>query len=557
MACGLVAAAVFFEQQFYLADDNRLMANISKLLPAHAAELARRYSEQFSRASDFGWEFSLKEDSFVPESLAFPALVHGRARTISNGSALPQRPRYTREEIAIRHLYARGGDDRRTALDIERMMQRLIDSGIEFQLNVTRKRARRGGKRSVRKSSRRIKKSFEARAILETALGSRLTLMDLVELLDVTSEPIYLKGVNIDYFANTGPSKIIRVWGNYDYSANLDSQLETTPRVNYSLTLVIDGDGVSIASRNIDVSDYGRGHGFGARSLLALALFAKRHRISSWEDTAIDDGVFAWPTLGGELTEEGYRRIVGLLEEVWEIVRLGAIDIDNIEPDVSRIAEIELWDHDIENRETFLAWAARMLEAAEKEPADAEYMSEPYPIGLMVLEASSLTIRYRTERIVRHLLDDYFPGRILRRRIVSVSEGSTNSHRNFVEAYRRGLNEMRVVEGMEGTETHEPRILMPDMEKARDVPGWMIPARLASVVAPGEFAVPVGERSVAGALSFVGRDHPKALPTPVAFHSINLALRSAMDVKGPFPSAPIPARNLLFGRCVPTIPAHL
>lgn len=72
---------------------------------------------------------------------------------------------------------------------------------------------------------------------------------------------------------------------------------------SYQVSLAVIDGGLRVKGRSLTLHENLQRLGFGTRSLLGLLLFARRHELTGFYDTAVEQGILVWPRLGGTVTD--------------------------------------------------------------------------------------------------------------------------------------------------------------------------------------------------------------------------------------------------------------
>lgn len=327
---------------------------------------------------------------FVPRLLRPVPSIAGLASQAAAAGLAPE------AELLFRHAFARGESGPEIDRSIRRQTARLLAKGLQLCVTSITPRA---VERDIP-----VRNAAELIRILRDELGTRLTLMDLCELMDVGSPRIRLEGLLLECEPERDGISSIGITGRYD--------LRRLERgwCRYECYFELDRGVPAPLARSIRVSELIKGSGIGARSLLALALFCARHGVPGWGERVQDDGIFAWRRLGGRLNPEGLHNARELLEALSEsgaVFGLGLHGIDWSDPE--SIATVRVLPGQLRDRETFDRWLERRLRLCSTEIGA---LPRPYPVGYLALRASPLYAGYVAAEILKHLVQRYFPRRI-------------------------------------------------------------------------------------------------------------------------------------------------
>ena len=164
-------------------------------------------------------------------------------------------------------------------------------------------------------SPREIESASDVREVLSQGLGSRFTLPDLVELFDIGEPAVRLKSLLIDRSSLDNSAGDVSFGGEYEVAATMSASAHDA-MIRYVIDLSVDEDGVRIRRRDIEIEPGLRRLGMGARSLLSLALFGRRHGCTGWRGEAYDEGCVAWPKLGARISSEGIDEAIQSLSRI-------------------------------------------------------------------------------------------------------------------------------------------------------------------------------------------------------------------------------------------------
>ncbi len=300
-------------------------------------------------------------------------------------------------ELLYRHAFARGETGPQIDRSLRRQTARIFAKGFKLSVGSL---SPHGVEREIP-----VRNSAELIRILRDELKSRLTLMDLCELMDVGRPRLPLQGLIVEYALDRDGFRSIGITGKYDLR-----RLENG-WCRYECCFELDGEGrPELLARGIRVSELIKGGGIGARSLLALALFCARHGIPGWGERVQDDGIFAWRRMGGRLNADGLQHARGLLESLAEsgaVSGLRLFDADWTDPE--SIAAVRVSPEQVRDRHAFERWLHQELRLCGSEIA---MLPQPCPVGYQALRASPLYAGYDTGEILRRLVEEYFPRRI-------------------------------------------------------------------------------------------------------------------------------------------------
>ncbi len=164
-------------------------------------------------------------------------------------------------------------------------------------------------------SPREIESASDAREVLSQRLGSRFTLPDLVELFDIGSPMVRLKGLNVVRSSLEDFGGDVSLGGEYEIAAPMSASMHGA-LIRYMIYMSVDEDGVKIKPWDIEIQSDLRRLGMGARLILSLALFARRHGCVGGRGEAYDEGCVAWPKLGARISSEGIDEAIQSLSRI-------------------------------------------------------------------------------------------------------------------------------------------------------------------------------------------------------------------------------------------------
>ncbi len=198
-------------------------------------------------------------------------------------------------DLLYRFSNARLESSRRIDSAIERMTERLLGKGLAVIV-------RRAAENDDTFTHIVLKTPTEVRDFLRRELHSRLTLMDLVELVNIGGPLVPLGGIAISHRALSEFRHEIEVEGLYARQDIRGREL------SYDVGLAVAMGMPGITSRNIYVGNKLRRMGIGAASLCAALEFAVMHKIPEWTGLMQEEGLQAWPSLGAEVGPDGRAR---------------------------------------------------------------------------------------------------------------------------------------------------------------------------------------------------------------------------------------------------------
>lgn len=338
--------------------------------------------------------------------------------------------------LVARLMHAQGVEDSRIEAAIDQMTAEQLADGprIHFALFGS------DGKSRLRSS---ITNAEAARAFFEDDLGSHITIDDVVELLDIGSPLMPLSGLVLERLSAGHEPSLFAIRGIY-----VDPKGQPTSTA-YTIQLGIGLTGKPrIIDRTIEIDPAFRRAGFAARSLLALALFAKRHGLPAWQGIATDQGVLTWPHLGVSYNHEQLSVAMGILKGLRYDGTVPGLDLRDVDSEsLESIAGLELWEADIASREIFDEWLTAVVGLRHEEIAD---LTEPIPIGKLALRALTMELYYDTQRLLDHLVEGYFPEHIARSATKhNRSTAGGLAAKGFEEAHRKAKKELEVAQANE------------------------------------------------------------------------------------------------------------
>lgn len=183
------------------------------------------------------------------------------------------------------------------------------------------------------------------------------------------------------------------------------------PVVRYRIGLRVNGGRVEICQRDISVAEPFQRLGIGMRSLLALALFARRHGVESWGAIIAAQGMLAWPGMGFEPNERALASIRANIEKL--SVRgiatgFSAEELNSL--DLAALARLTLSAEQLLDPRGLRTWIVTNTERSIEEIAA---MTPPYPVGVIALEMEAVSGHYRIEKVLKKLMRERIPGKLI------------------------------------------------------------------------------------------------------------------------------------------------
>jgi len=255
------------------------------------------------------------------------------------------------------------------------------------------------------------------RRFLEEKMGSAITLMDVVNLLDFASPLFPLKGVEFTYSVSADDeAPNFSVAGIYDTQALPVDELRCIVR-----TECIEGR-FSITDRNVSLDDKIKRLGLGMRQLLRLALFAKQRGMERWTGMITEDGMFAWPKMGAIVTKDS---IDGVRERLAKLVSMGAVDkIDLNADDIFTIAGIEISADKVRNETALRTWFTKEAHISSYK---VDEMTPPYKVGMAALRNYPIYAEYEPDRVIKILLEGHFPNKLRKGLVAGKSDSADDA----------------------------------------------------------------------------------------------------------------------------------
>ncbi|HPQ80326.1 MAG TPA: hypothetical protein PLZ86_01195, partial [bacterium] len=305
------------------ADDSTIARRFASALSLFAEryDLVSRQANGIADGAVAGaWHLYLEREP-PPSSAGESPLAGYVASLVDNG-------REKEAGILSRILFARWEEDSRIDAAIEKLTKEALSGPVPVKISLL-------GKTEGHKTKLTLDNPGAARALLEDHLGSRVTVSDLIELMDIGSPLMPLKEIVIERFSAAGETPNLTVSGTYAGHAGEDNS------TSYKINIRLGPDGrPDISYRTIEIDPVYRGGGMAARSVLALALFARRHGVDGWADIAANMGIFAWSKLGARFNPKHLKKALYLIEELEENGIAPNIDLDDIDPeDIDSIAD--------------------------------------------------------------------------------------------------------------------------------------------------------------------------------------------------------------------------
>ncbi len=297
----------------------------------------------------------------------------------------------------FRLAFARGERDPAVEAAIDRMTAATISAygGVEAAISWGL---------TGRREDRLLADPAAARGFFESGLASRLTLMDLAEVMDIGSPIFPLKGLRL--LITSDPME--RDVASLTAEAIFDHGSRRLYETFYTLQLLVKPNASpEIWSGNVFIERSARGHGIGARQMLRMAQFARLHGIAAWDDHISDDGIFTWPRLGAVPQREAIDAVIGRLRELQAVGAVSAIRIPG--RDLAELSKISL--PEVLSVPALKGWCRS---ACRMSRLSTDSIQPPYPVGLWALHGTTVYADFPTEPILGRMLNDYFPKRIAR-----------------------------------------------------------------------------------------------------------------------------------------------
>ncbi len=308
--------------------------------------------------------------------------------------ALAAERRSYESNLLYRIAFSRGENDPRISAAIDRITEKAIGAVDRIEL-----RSHTCPNGSPVTST--IGYTVSARAFLETALGSRLTLMDAVDLLDIASPLFRVKEIHLNHYMSEDGLPRLSINGIYERNEGSSTPLACSVELEFH-----DGKPV-ITRRNLSVSCGFRRMAIGTRRLLRTVQFAQLHGIGNWEDDISEDGLFVWPRLGAPMTSESLEYVLGKLKKLVENGVVGHIDLSANGP--YEIASFILKEKDVLDTNALKKWYRHNTRIR---PHDIDTLSPPYRVGLAALRGSVIYADFVPKKIEAELLIRHIPRRL-------------------------------------------------------------------------------------------------------------------------------------------------
>ena len=333
------------------------------------------------------WRLYLEreEEASAPGESAFGHLL----------DSLVRKGRIREANLLSRILFARWVDDSRIDEAIDELTSSVLAGPISVKMPLVRDTE--GGGRHVR-----LNNAGAMRALLEDQLGSRITLSDIVDLMEIGSPLMPLEEILIEHSSAAGERPSLALHGTYTGPAGEESFTSYT----IHLSLGLNGK-PEISHRTIEIDPKYRRSGIAARSVLSLTLFAMRHGMENWADLATNLGVFTWHKLGAQFNPRHLRMAFALLEEIRDSGIAPDIRLDDIDPeDIDSIAGFWIWESALASKTALDNW---LIEHGSVREPELEDIAERIPLGELALRSISIEVFYDTEQVLEHLIEGHFP----------------------------------------------------------------------------------------------------------------------------------------------------
>lgn len=298
-----------------------------------------------------------------------------------------------KSDALLRLAFARGERSPETAVAIERMTSRVLESGISVFLHekmddlMWSEKAVLGDVASIRH-------------FLEGQVMSNVTIMDLVDLLDIFSPLFPIEAVSITY-DGIGPSGFT-VKGVYD---GVDDD-----ELVFYITVDAEEGRAQIAFASVDVGDFSR-MGFGTRSIVSLSTFLRRHGSGGWSDLINNDGLTVWPRMGAVVDNESMLLAAATLEMLDVLDVAKGFERVDARMGIEELSRIELNEGDVIDHNALREWFLYHAAIPEK---NVGRLKPPYEVGIMALRSVGISAYFDAENVLRYMVRDYLPGRIAR-----------------------------------------------------------------------------------------------------------------------------------------------
>ncbi len=183
------------------------------------------------------------------------------------------------------------------------------------------------------------------------------------------------------------------------------------PAVRYRVGLRVEGGKVEIRQRDINVAEPFQRLGIGMRSLLSLALFAHRHGIESWGAIIAAQGMLSWPGMGFEPSDRALASIRSNLEKLSARGIAKGFTAEELNSlDLAAISRLTLSAEALLDPRGLRTWIVTNTERSIDEIAG---LAPPYPVGVFALEMEAVAGHYRTEKVLKKLMQERIPGKLI------------------------------------------------------------------------------------------------------------------------------------------------
>jgi hypothetical protein len=347
----------------------------------------------------------------------------------------------------FRLAFARGERAPETVDAIDIMTSRILASGFNVFLDEIIE-----GHREYERSA--LGDVASIKTFLQGHLNSTITLMDVIDVMQIFSPLFPLEGISITYDGRDGR-------GPTEFT--VDGIYEDVEDEELIFRVVFDTEeGARLVFSSIDVGPFVR-MGFGTRSLLSRATFLRRHGASGWNDVLAHDGITAWPRMGAMVDGESIQVAAATLEELSYIG--AAKGFENIDDGmgIEKFSKIKLGASDVLDGHALMEW---FTDFADIPTEIARRLRAPYEVGLMALESVCVCAYFDVEGILDYVIRDYLPERIskLRGRGISDDRDAIGflADIGLFWAYQRARDEIAIIDFAERATSDASMIATPE-----------------------------------------------------------------------------------------------
>jgi len=352
-----------------------------------------------------------------------------------------------RADSLFRLAFARGEKAPETLEAIDAMTLRVLASGFGVYLDERVE----GRRRHIRSELGDV---ASVRAFLQKRLNSTITLMDVVDVMQIFSPLFPLEGISVTHDRRKGRNP-----GEFA----VDGIYEGVRDGELIFRVVFDtAKGAQITFSSIDVGPFAK-MGFGTRSLLSRATFLRRHGVDGWSDVLAHEGITAWPRMGATVDKQSMQWAAATLEELSYIgAARGFEDIDE-GMGIEKISKITLGAGDVLDGEALMEW---FTDFADIPREIARRLKAPYEVGLLALKSVCIYAYFDVEGVLEYVIGNYLPGRIsgLEGRGVSDERDAIGflADIGLFWAYQRARDEIAIINSSERAASDSGMIASPE-----------------------------------------------------------------------------------------------